>query len=585
MRRPVVFGNYLLLERVSVGGMAEVFKAKSFGAEGFEKILAIKRILPSMAEDEDFITMFIDEARICGQLSHANIAQIYELGKIENSHFIALEFVWGKDVLQLQNRFRRLRRRMPLPMAALIAEKVCEGLDYAHRRRDAQGVPLEIIHRDVSPQNVLTSYEGEIKIIDFGIAKAKARSSKTQAGVLKGKFGYMSPEQVRGMDLDRRSDIFAIGTVLWEMCAGERLFTGESDFAILDKVRNAIVPSLSSKNPMVTPELEAIVMRALSRDVEARYQWAPEMQEDLQRYLRSQGQPFGSKNVSYALKELFAREYERERASMEKYQAITQADLAAFANPPLEPPGEARSLLHPESSAPVAVARADVYEAAELLDDADVVPEDFDDGETEMGGPEFGDMPGGGGAEVYPDGATQVFGGMDEDVADAGAGQPMPAEPTFIFNAESGQLINAAHQPTMIFSEMVAASPAGGNGQSRQAASAAGVFAGAAAGSGVSEQVVSSTMPVASPPTSLFKDILIGVLAAAVLILLGIVLWTVFLRGDVPISSTIVLNLSSGGPAEVLVDGRSRGKIIMGKPLTLKSMAVGKHRVAVIGSG
>ncbi|HEX9100894.1 MAG TPA: serine/threonine-protein kinase, partial [Polyangia bacterium] len=254
MRQPIPFGKYVLLERISVGGMAEVFKAKSFGVEGFEKILAIKRILPSMAEDADFIEMFIDEAKICGQLNHANICQIFELGRVDDSHFIAMEYVWGKDVLQIQNRFRKLRQTMKPEMAAFIAAKLCEGLDYAHKKKDAAGRPLGIIHRDISPQNILISYDGELKIIDFGIAKAASRSSKTQAGVLKGKFGYMSPEQVGGQAvLDHRSDIFAIGTILYELITADRLFVAESDFATLEKVRNVDVQRPSVAVPGCPP--------------------------------------------------------------------------------------------------------------------------------------------------------------------------------------------------------------------------------------------------------------------------------------------------------------------------------------------
>ena len=255
MRPPQTFGKYLLLDRISMGGMAEVFKAKSFGVEGFEKIIAIKRILPSMVEDGDFVAMFIDEAKIAGQLSHANICQIFELGKIGDAHFIAMEYIWGKDLLQISNRFRKLKQPMPIPLCCYVAAKVCEGLDYAHRKRDGQGRPLAIIHRDVSPQNVLVSYEGEVKLIDFGIAKAAVRSSRTQHGILKGKFGYMSPEQVRGLPLDRRSDLFAIGTLLWECLCGERLFAGDSDFATLEQVRNATVTAPSLKNRTVPPEL------------------------------------------------------------------------------------------------------------------------------------------------------------------------------------------------------------------------------------------------------------------------------------------------------------------------------------------
>ncbi len=263
--RVIPFGKYLLLDRLAVGGMAEVYTAKSFGIEGFEKIIAIKRILPTMAEDEDFIQMFVDEAKIAGHLTHANIAPIYELGKIGDSHYIAMEYIWGKDLLQLMNRFRKMRKSMPPSMCAFIGSKMCEGLDYAHRKKDRHGRPLNIIHRDVSPQNAIVSYEGQVKVIDFGIAKAAARNTKTQAGVLKGKFGYMSPEQVRGLPVDHRSDVFAVGTCMYEMLTSERLFVGESDFTTLEKVRNATVTPLSQIIPDMPPELDGIVMKALAR--------------------------------------------------------------------------------------------------------------------------------------------------------------------------------------------------------------------------------------------------------------------------------------------------------------------------------
>jgi serine/threonine protein kinase len=245
MKKPSLFGKYLLLERLNVGGMAEVFVAKAFGVEGFERILAIKKILPTMAEDEEFITMFIDEARISVQLNHANVVHIHELGKHDDAYYIAMEYVPGKDLRSLLERFRRRKEIMPTAMAVFCATKICEGLDYAHRKKDARGMQLEIIHRDVSPQNILISFEGEVKIIDFGIAKAANRSQKTQAGILKGKFGYMSPEQVRGLPIDRRSDIFAVGVILYEMLTGEKLFVGESDFSTLEKVRNAEVKAAS----------------------------------------------------------------------------------------------------------------------------------------------------------------------------------------------------------------------------------------------------------------------------------------------------------------------------------------------------
>jgi hypothetical protein len=302
--------------------MAEVFKAKSFGVEGFEKILAIKRILPSMAEDQEFIEMFIDEAKIAGQLSHANICQIFELGRIGDSHFIAMEYVWGKDLLQIQNRFRRQRQTVPAVMAAFCASKICEGLDYAHRRKDAQAKPLGIIHRDVSPQNVLVSYEGEVKMIDFGIAKAVGRSSRTQAGVLKGKFGYMSPEQVRGLPIDRRSDVFAIGTILHELLTGERLFVADSDFATLEKVRNVDIRSPRALNPLVPEVLDRIVMRALAKNPDERYLWANELQEELQAFLMLEEPVFTAKQLAQWMKETFAAELKREQGLLETYKRV-----------------------------------------------------------------------------------------------------------------------------------------------------------------------------------------------------------------------------------------------------------------------
>ncbi len=327
MRQPVPFGKYLLLDRISVGGMAEVFKAKSYGVEGFEKIIAIKRILPTMGEDRDFIKMFIDEAKIAGQLAHANICQIFELGRIDGSHFIAMEYIWGKDLLQIQNRLRKAKQQMPVPMGCFAMAKILEGLDYAHRKRDAHGRPLEIVHRDCSPQNVLVSYEGEVKVIDFGIAKATSRNSRTMAGVLKGKFGYMSPEQVRGLPLDRRSDIFALGTMLYECLTGERLFMGETDFSTLEKVRNVDIQPPRAVNPAIPEAVERVILKALAKDVDDRYQWCSEMLADLQQYLMGQDVVFTAKTLSSWLKEIFQQEIDRERAQLEQYKRVGRDGL------------------------------------------------------------------------------------------------------------------------------------------------------------------------------------------------------------------------------------------------------------------
>ena len=198
-------GRYLLLERIASGGMAEVFAAKTLGADDFEKVIAIKRILPNRAEDEDFITMFRDEAKVVSLLVHANIAQIIDFDRHGETYFLAMEYVSGRDVRQIVDRFRKRSQPVPIPMAAYLLAKVAEALDYAHTKTDRQGRPLGIVHRDISPQNVIVSYDGEVKLIDFGVAKAEGRLQQSQAGVLKGKFAYMSPEQVRGLEIDGRS--------------------------------------------------------------------------------------------------------------------------------------------------------------------------------------------------------------------------------------------------------------------------------------------------------------------------------------------------------------------------------------------
>jgi serine/threonine protein kinase len=338
LKKPLPFGKYYLLERINVGGMAEVFKAKTFGVEGFERLLAVKRILPNIAEDEEFITMFIDEAKIAVQLQHANIAQIFDLGKVDDSFFIALEYVHGRDVRSIFDRMRSRGEVVPIAMACYIVMQVCEGLDYAHNKRDGQGRELHLVHRDISPQNVLIGYEGEVKLIDFGIAKAAGKASKTQAGILKGKFGYMSPEQVRGLPIDRRSDIFAVGIVLYELLTGERLFVGESDFSTLEKVRNVEIMPPSSYNKKIPPELERLVLKALARDPEDRYSNAIDLHDDLQSFLYSIGEFYSRKDLSAWMKKTFAVEIEEDNAKLEQYRQIA-APVAA------SPEGSRRSAL------------------------------------------------------------------------------------------------------------------------------------------------------------------------------------------------------------------------------------------------
>ncbi|HYZ90127.1 MAG TPA: serine/threonine-protein kinase [Myxococcales bacterium] len=351
MRQPLKFGKYLLLERIAVGGMAEVYAAKSFGVEGFERILAIKKILPTMGEDPEFVSMFVDEARIAVQLSHANIVQVLELGKHDDSLYIAMEYVAGRDVRQLAQQFRRRGLPLPVPQACAIVARACEALDHAHRKCDVSGKPLGIVHRDVSPQNVLVSFTGDVKLIDFGIAKAETRMQRTQSGALKGKFSYMSPEQVQGQPIDRRSDVFSVGVLLWELLCGRKLFTADSDLALLDKVRRADVPPPRSLNAEVSEALDAVVLKALAPDRDRRYQWCSELHDDLVRFAVAGDTVLGTRRLGEWMREEFSAEYESEQARMREWLAVRVPPSsavpahAATTIPALADAGVARALV------------------------------------------------------------------------------------------------------------------------------------------------------------------------------------------------------------------------------------------------
>ena len=332
MKEAIRFGKYLLLQRINVGGMAEVFKAKTFGVEGFEKLVAIKRILHSIAEDDEFIKMFIDEAKITVRLQHANIAQVYELGKIDDSYFIAMEFINGKDLKQLFERNKKEGHSMDIAQACYIVSQMCAGLDYAHRKKDERGNDLNIIHRDVSPQNIRISYDGEVKVIDFGIAKAKNKSSKTEAGILKGKFGYMSPEQVRGKTIDRRSDIFAIGIIFYELLTGTRLFQGETDFSTLEKIRNVNIELPTKRNPNIPPDLEKIVMKALASKREQRYQYAHDMHDDLQKFMILNNYMYSRTDLANWMKKTYKADIEKDIKFLKQFENYDTSVFSSTAN-------------------------------------------------------------------------------------------------------------------------------------------------------------------------------------------------------------------------------------------------------------
>ncbi len=293
------YGPYLLLERVARGGMAEVFRAKRTGIAGFEKIVAVKRILPHLSDNEEFVSMFVDEAKMVASLTHPNIVQIFDLGKLETSYYIAMEYVHGRDLRSIQRRGEERGFPMPANLCAHVVSKVCAALEFAHRKKDDQGRPLRIVHRDVSPQNILISFDGEVKLTDFGIAKAATRASTTDKGALRGKLMFMSPEQAWGAPMDQRSDIFSLGVVFYEMLSGQKPFVGEQDLGVLEMVRRCQLLPLREAQPEVPSVLEAIVMKALEREPDGRFQTAGEMQREIDRVLLERQPPEAADLAGY----------------------------------------------------------------------------------------------------------------------------------------------------------------------------------------------------------------------------------------------------------------------------------------------
>src|SRR5512140_895033 len=283
---PKQIGRYQILDRLAVGGMAELFKAQLQGNLGFEKLVAIKKILPHLANDRSFVEMFIDEARITAQLDHRHIVQVFELGTDADTPYIAMQYVDGLDVLALLRECARAQIRLQPDVAALIARDVLDALDYAHNALDSSGRPLGIVHRDISPGNVLLSWRGDVKLTDFGIARAAERRHKTEAGTLKGKYGYMSPEQVSGSEIDARSDLFSVGILLAEMVMARRLFTSTNDLDILLMVRDARLDRLHKYAQEFPVELRVLTVRALQRRPEDRWQTAAQFRDAIDEWIR-----------------------------------------------------------------------------------------------------------------------------------------------------------------------------------------------------------------------------------------------------------------------------------------------------------
>ncbi len=336
--------RYRVIDRLEAGGMAEVFRGEALSVQGFKKQVAIKRVLPHLAQNKSFIRMFLDEARLGARLNHANIVTVFDIGAADNTYFIVMEFVDGANLKTVLETLKKQGKR-PGPKEMLyIGMEVCRGLSYAHELRDDNGTPLHIVHRDISPPNILLTQRGEVKVTDFGLAKATTQLEKTDPGVVKGKFSYLSPEAAMGQEVDARADVFAVGIVIWEALAGRRLFLGDSDYETVKKVQKAEVPSLRTINPAVDEALDGLLRKTMARDRDERFGSARDLGDAIADYLFSHKMKVTSYDVGNLIVSVVAtRSKERERkADSSIIDQLIQEELLAFTsldemNDPLDP--------------------------------------------------------------------------------------------------------------------------------------------------------------------------------------------------------------------------------------------------------
>jgi serine/threonine protein kinase/cytochrome c-type biogenesis protein CcmH/NrfG len=366
--QPVRFGKYILLERLATGGMAQLYRAKIIGIQGFEKLIAIKMILPHLAKEKELVASFIDEAKLAALLNHGNIVQIYDFGSMEDSYFISMEFLFGKDLRAIAAKAKERNLPLSLEHTLYIISRACSGLDYAHKLKDFQGKPLSIIHRDISPQNIFVTYEGDVKLLDFGIAKAASQSTITQYGMIKGKVAYMSPEQAAGKFIDQRSDIFSAGILLYEMVTGSRMFTGDSTMQILAKVREAEFDPPDAVAPGLHQKVYKILNRASAKEREERYQSSGEMLGDLEECLAELSLRPTAGGLAQYMKDLFQDEIAAEDQVIREVSGITRAEEAEPEKPePVRPEPSRPEPVRPEPDKPI------VQPAAESKTEAPVV--------------------------------------------------------------------------------------------------------------------------------------------------------------------------------------------------------------------
>ncbi|MBA3542743.1 MAG: serine/threonine protein kinase, partial [Deltaproteobacteria bacterium] len=301
-----VLGKYEILRKLATGGMAEIYLARASGTAGFEKAVVLKRILPTIAQDPTFVAMFLDEARLAATLQHTNIADVYDVGAVDGAYFFTMEYVHGQDVRMIKGTARRRQESVPLAIALAIVQGAANALDYAHDKTSSDGKPLNLVHRDVSASNIIVSYDGAVKLLDFGIARASSSQHQTQVGTLKGKIPYMSPEQCKGMPLDRRSDLFSLGVVLYELTIGHRPFRGDTDFAIMEQIVYQGARRPSEVAAGYPADLEAIVMKLLDRAPDQRYASAEALLTDLESFIGRHGLWISAKPLGKYMRGLFA---------------------------------------------------------------------------------------------------------------------------------------------------------------------------------------------------------------------------------------------------------------------------------------
>jgi len=336
--------RYSITERVDQGGMAEVFRGVAESIHGFKKSVAIKRILPNLTKNEKFVAMFLDEAKLSLHLQHANIVQVFDIGIADDSYFLVMEFIDGCNLKSLLERLKQRGRRISIAQAIYIMIEALKALNYAHHCEDAGGQPLHIVHRDISPPNILLSKNGEIKVVDFGLAKANTQIESTDPGVVKGKFSYLSPEAASGLEVDHRADVFAIGILLWEMFTGRRLFYGDTDYQTVELVRQARIPSVAALNPEVEPELEAIVRKALARNPAERYQEAADLSDALAQFLFSRRMKVTARDLATLVRDTQVEQL-RKKSLAPKHESLIDTLI-------MEEMDKLTSLIEEESSTP-----------------------------------------------------------------------------------------------------------------------------------------------------------------------------------------------------------------------------------------